>query len=400
MATYILTWNPDKWRWEDLVAAAEQTAHGAMYRMDWSTGNTRRIQTGDRLFLLKQGEPPRGLIGAGWSASNVYSAPHWDQDRAEQGDEALRVDVEFERIIDPHLASPLPTETLTGTLADVYWAMPASGFQLQDEAARQLEVAWEAHLQTISDHPATPGAGTRTPRNPPWQRDELILALDLYFRHPPNSIGKTHSEVVALSDLLNTLPIHTSRPDAERFRNPNGVYMKMCNFLRFDPSYQGKGLQRGNRLEREVWETFANDRPLLNQIANAIRTGHAAPEARQISVGTDDEEDAFPEGKVLFRLHKARERSTDLVRRAKLLAIREHGKLLCCVCGFDFAERYGTIGEGFIECHHTRPLSELAAESITRVIDLAMVCANCHRMIHRKRPWLTIDQLTALLKNA
>jgi 5-methylcytosine-specific restriction protein A len=91
-------------------------------------------------------------------------------------------------------------------------------------------------------------------RNPPWQRDELILALDLYFRHPPNSISKTHPEVLALSELLNALPIHPHRPDAARFRNPAGVYRKLCNFLRFDPTYQGKGADAREQARRSGLE--------------------------------------------------------------------------------------------------------------------------------------------------
>jgi 5-methylcytosine-specific restriction protein A len=87
-------------------------------------------------------------------------------------------------------------------------------------------------------------------RNPPWQRDELILALDLYFRHRPDRISKTHPEVVALSKLLNALPLHSDRPDRERFRNANGTYIKLCNFLALDPDYHGKGLERGGRLDR------------------------------------------------------------------------------------------------------------------------------------------------------
>jgi 5-methylcytosine-specific restriction protein A len=45
-------------------------------------------------------------------------------------------------------------------------------------------------------------------RNPPWQRDELILAPDLYFRHRPDTISKQHPDVAVLSELLNALPIH------------------------------------------------------------------------------------------------------------------------------------------------------------------------------------------------
>jgi 5-methylcytosine-specific restriction protein A len=89
-------------------------------------------------------------------------------------------------------------------------------------------------------------------RNPPWSRDELILALDLYFQHKPTTISKTHPKVVELSKVLDELPIHQDRPDRPRFRNPNGVYMKMCNFLALDPTYGGKGLERGGRLEQEI----------------------------------------------------------------------------------------------------------------------------------------------------
>ena len=96
------------------------------------------------------------------------------------------------------------------------------------------------------------------PRNPKWHQDELILALDLYFDFggaPPN---QTHPKFIELSQILNKLPIFTERPDPEKFRNANGVYMKLCNYLRFDPNYQGEGLPRGGALEKDVWGTYHN----------------------------------------------------------------------------------------------------------------------------------------------
>jgi 5-methylcytosine-specific restriction protein A len=399
MPTYILTWNPDNWEWPDLAEAAEATSSGQIHQTRWSTGNTKRIQPGDRLFLLKQGRPPKGIIGSGLAMSECYLFPHWDKERAKQGDEAIRVDVDFDRILDPDLYSPLSTDQFSADLANVYWAMPASGMQLSEQAADQLESEWEKHLQTLRTGASEREGSTRVQRNPAWQRDELILALDLYFRFPPSNIGKNHPEVVALSELLNALPIHAQRPDASTFRNPNGVYMKMCNFLRFDPNYQGKGLERGNRLEQEVWDTFAGNHSSLTQVANAIRNGFKLSEATTIVTDADvDEEETFPEGKVLFRLHRSRERNRKLITRAKALALTRHGQLFCCVCQFDFKARYGDIGEGFIECHHTKPISELDVQAVTKVNDLALVCSNCHRMIHRKRPWLTLDQLTQLVK--
>ncbi len=95
-------------------------------------------------------------------------------------------------------------------------------------------------------------------RNPPWERDELILALDQYFRRRPTAYGKDDPEVLALSKVLNALPIHKDRPDKARFRNANGAYMKLCNFLALDPTYEGKGLERGGKLKQRIWNEFSN----------------------------------------------------------------------------------------------------------------------------------------------
>jgi 5-methylcytosine-specific restriction protein A len=232
-------------------------------------------------------------------------------------------------------------------------------------------------------------------RNPPWQRDELILALELYFRHRPDTISKKHPEVAALSELLNKLPIHPDRPDAAKFRNVNGTYMKLCNFLARDPDYQGKGLEAGGRLEQEIWDEFASDREGLARIAEAIRKSYLSVEPG--GVAELAEEDEFPEGKVLYRLHRSRERSPALVRRAKEKAMDEHGRLFCTACGFDFATAYGDIGRGVIDCHHLLALADLTTERATKLTEVALVCPNCHRIIHRKRPWLTLNNLTDLI---
>lgn len=92
---------------------------------------------------------------------------------------------------------------------------------------------------------------------------------------------------------------------------------------------------------------------------------------------------AYPEGRELFRLHRRRERSPRAVQRKKQTVFADHGKLLCEVCDFDFASVYGDLGSGFAECHHRVPLGELKAEHRTLLSDLAIVCANCHRMLHR-----------------
>ena len=230
-------------------------------------------------------------------------------------------------------------------------------------------------------------------RNPPWQRDELILALDLYFRHNPAHLSREHAEIERLSRILNDLPIHPTRPDAATFRNDNAVYMKLCNFLRFDPSYSGTGLTRGGSLEKAIWDEFANDPAILRKVAQAIVDGTNSVE--NLDFGPDEDEAAFPEGRILYRLHRQRERNPTVVREVKRKA-NATGSLCCAVCQFDFFASYGELGKGFIECHHTMPVSEYRPGQKTKVADLSLVCANCHRMLHRRRPWLTVSELCGL----
>lgn len=71
--------------------------------------------------------------------------------------------------------------------------------------------------------------------------------------------------------------------------------------------------------------------------------------------------------------------------RCRQQAIQIHG-YKCVVCGFDFREVYGDLGTGYIEIHHKKPLYSLEDEiEINPETDLAPVCSNCHRMLHRRR---------------
>ncbi|RFZ79839.1 hypothetical protein DS742_05100 [Lacrimispora amygdalina] len=115
-----------------------------------------------------------------------------------------------------------------------------------------------------------------------------------------------------------------------------------------------------------------------------------------ISISVDEE--SFPEGRKKYRQHVLQERNRTLINEAKRIFKEKNGRLYCQVCGFDFLETYGSLGEDFIEGHHTKPISEMKAEQQTKIKDIVMLCSNCHSMIHRKRPWITKENLEALLK--
>jgi 5-methylcytosine-specific restriction protein A len=231
--------------------------------------------------------------------------------------------------------------------------------------------------------------------NPPWTSDELVLALDLYLRRRSTLPGREDPEVIELSRLLNALPIHTTRPNLEHFRNANSVAMKLANFAALDPQYPGAGLRAGGRLDAIVFDRYAEDSHSLTVVAASLRRG--VVDDLFPTVPDPDEDDlAAEEGRLLYRLHRSRERSPALARRKKAQAAARLGRLRCEICGFDFAERYGSLGDGFIECHHVLPLAR-AGERVVRLTDLALLCSNCHRMIHRAPRWLSVDELRQLL---
>lgn len=120
--------------------------------------------------------------------------------------------------------------------------------------------------------------------------------------------------------------------------------------------------------------------------------------ADELSEDAPDVRREFPEGRLYEKLHKQRERSSKVVKLAKQNMKQQLGKLICQVCHFDFGQTYGALGEDFIEAHHTIPVSELNENSTTKIEDIALVCSNCHRMLHRKRPWLGINQLKSILQ--
>jgi 5-methylcytosine-specific restriction protein A len=241
-------------------------------------------------------------------------------------------------------------------------------------------------------------------QNPDWTRDELIIALNAYMHVGSPFPAKDGKEILELSNVLNRLGEKLFPPNqrSETFRNLAGVYMKLMNFRRLDPAYtsQGKvGLTRGSAGEQEVWDEFYSNSARCEKVAKAIIDSLEDEEIGTVwsRPDVDDEFEEAPEGRLLTRQHVVRERNKKLVKQKISRAVRQHGKLECEVCSFDFAAVYGKRGEGFIECHHTKPVADLCLGARTHIDDLVLLCSNCHRMIHRSRPWLSIEGLRALL---
>lgn len=108
----------------------------------------------------------------------------------------------------------------------------------------------------------------------------------------------------------------------------------------------------------------------------------------------DDDAMSVWEGHPTVREHRRRERNAAIVRAKREQVRLSTGKLECEVCGFDFSTIYGI---DFCEVHHLRPLAESNGPVETKLDDLAVVCSNCHRVIHRRNPFFSISELRAVI---
>ena len=71
------------------------------------------------------------------------------------------------------------------------------------------------------------------------------------------------------------------------------------------------------------------------------------------------------------------------------------------ICGFDFGQKYGELGKGYIEVHHIKSLATLEQEVVINPeTDLICVCENCHRMLHRFKNYIvTVEELKYIVED-
>ncbi len=108
-----------------------------------------------------------------------------------------------------------------------------------------------------------------------------------------------------------------------------------------------------------------------------------------------DEVLGYPEGAVSQVLVNRYERDP----RNRRDAIAIHGKS-CLACDFNFQERYGELGSEYIVVHHTIPVSQMGNDYVVDPAkDLVTLCANCHAMVHRHDPPMSVTDLRKILSD-
>lgn len=142
-ATFVLLWNPGSWEWSegDSDRMLRLIADQGQAPDRWSTGSrTSGMHPGDRIFLLKVGTKPLGMIASGTALSEIEYWDHWDTERQER---APFVDVAWDTLLDPN--DVLPRESLQTRIPGSGWTFQGGGVLLPPEIADDLELLWASH---------------------------------------------------------------------------------------------------------------------------------------------------------------------------------------------------------------------------------------------------------------
>ncbi|MBD81169.1 MAG: hypothetical protein CL840_19785 [Crocinitomicaceae bacterium] len=214
----------------------------------------------------------------------------------------------------------------------------------------------------------------------------LVTPVDNELITDPNRSNFKYGrkvQIIAMTNLENAIPISNtpwkkiplsgiSQGNACKLENVNSIdnleELQFNTWQLFNGHFKFKGV----------------DSALVNSaVINEIN--HADPNL------------VVPEGKTKLVSHVVRERNRKIIREKKKWAI-EHGKLECEVCTFSFKKRFN---KNFIECHHVIPIGKTGPTN-TSLDDLALVCPNCHRMLHTKfeGEYLSIKQLKKIIYNS
>lgn len=154
-AAYLMTWNPASYPLSKMQDLATKLREDGFVEFGWSTGSRKDMELGSRIFLLRQGTEPRGLVGVGEVIGAVTKKTHWDKAKAAEGKVSLIARVRWTALsVDPFIDR---TSLVSITGEDKLWSTQSGGVLVTSEPLRnELEDAWptewERHTHGLHEH--------------------------------------------------------------------------------------------------------------------------------------------------------------------------------------------------------------------------------------------------------
>lgn len=171
----ILSWNPDVWNWPENIDVVEQTRSGISIDQHWSTGNTKTLNPGQRVFLYRQINF-RGIVGSGRTTSGVFEGPDYENPNVPK----RYVHVNFDCILNEK--DVLPAEALIARFPSFNWKrIQASGISIPSEIALPLESLWRDHLRSLGFVVELTELGSPAVY---YEGSTKVVAVNAYERNP------------------------------------------------------------------------------------------------------------------------------------------------------------------------------------------------------------------------
>jgi len=144
MRSFLMTWNPARWAWDDLEEQLRKLETEGSFEERWSCGNRRDLPVGSRVFLIRLGEEPRGIMGMGVTLTEPEEGPHYEPELADKGKTAVYVGIRWYSM---DREPRIPFERLTRPpFSGVRWTAQSSGVEIPPEVADALATEWTARL--------------------------------------------------------------------------------------------------------------------------------------------------------------------------------------------------------------------------------------------------------------
>lgn len=231
-------------------------------------------------------------------------------------------------------------------------------------------------------------------KNPDWNREEIILALDLYFKMDYGQMHGRNPDIISLSNELRSLGVHSHIPDVKSFRSVNSVALKLANLKKLDQNFKGRGMRDGGKLEREIWNEFHRHRDKLKKESELIR--HLYLKTK--SVKSIQPKKVTGNSEFLFAFHKNRENDPLALKLKKEIVLTNTRALKCEVCNFDSQTYYGELGNDLMEIHYSKELKDYPSLESSLMEDFIIVCSNCHKVLDKNFGLVDLEDLKKLIK--
>lgn len=151
MKTYLFAWSAKLWKWNDLSQISVSVRNGETIFDRWGTGTSRKIQQGDRFFIIRLGEEPRGIFASGQVVSDVFEDLHWNKEKLSLGKLAKYVRIKYDVLLNPETDVILPREILQQPpFSKMNWDVRMSGIQIPTVVLNELELLWVEFIKQSS----------------------------------------------------------------------------------------------------------------------------------------------------------------------------------------------------------------------------------------------------------